>query len=189
MNTDKEMKLLKYRMICCLAAALLGIGGLVCFSGSQRPQGDDKALAPSLSANYPIDLSENISLPVLSINEAPLPPDGQDSAADDSYLQDAPSYTDTKDDEVPVMTASDRYTYEEGFFTSPLPTISKHGSTAFPTNRIVPFHTKTFAMYPSCMKILTAKPRPARSSVTRRSPRIWWKFFMNCTAATIRSTK
>lgn len=116
MNTDKEMKLLKYRMICCLAAALLGIGGLVCFSGSQRPQGDDKALVPSLSANYPIDLSENISLPVLSINEAPLPPDGQDSAADDSYLQDAPSYTDTKDDEVPVMTASDRYTYEEGFF-------------------------------------------------------------------------
>lgn len=116
MNTDKEIKLLKYRMICCLAAALLGIGGLVCFSGSQRPQGDNKALAPSLSANYPIDLSENISLPVLSINEAPLPPDGQDSAADDSYLQDAPSYTDTKDDEVPLMTASDRYTYEEGFF-------------------------------------------------------------------------
>lgn len=116
MNRKKEMKLFKYRMICCSAAALLGIGGLIYFSGSQRTQGDDTTLTPPLSANFPIDLSENISLPVLSINEAPLPTDEQDFAADNSYLQEAPSYTDTKDEEVTVMTASDRYTYEEGFF-------------------------------------------------------------------------
>ncbi len=116
MNKKKEMKLLKYRIICCSAAALLGIGGLICFTFPKGEKGTDDASTPSVSANPPFNLSENISPPILSINEAPLPLDNQETFTDNSYLQETPSYTDTKENEALVMTASDRYTYQEGFF-------------------------------------------------------------------------
>lgn len=116
MDKKREMKLLKYRIICYSAAALLGIGGLICFTSPQGEEEIDNAAAPSMFANFPLDLSENISLPILSVNEVPLSPDNQESLADDSYLEETPSYTDTKEDEALVMTASDRYTYQEGFF-------------------------------------------------------------------------
>lgn len=116
MDKKREMKLLKYRIICYSAAALLGIGGLICFTSPQEEEETDNAAAPSMFANFPLDLSENISLPILSVNEVPLPPDNQESLADDSYLEETPSYTDTKEDEELIMTASDRYTYQEGFF-------------------------------------------------------------------------
>ncbi len=116
MNKKKEMKLLKYRVICYFAATLLGIGGLICFTSPQREKGTDNASAPSISVNNLSDLSENISLSILSVNEVPLPPDDQETLADDSYLEETPSYTDTKENEALVMTASDRYTYQEGFF-------------------------------------------------------------------------
>lgn len=116
MNKKKETKLLKYRIICCSAAALLGIGGLIRFTSPQGEKETGNASAPSISANYPFGLSENISLPILSVNEVPLSLNDQGTFTDDSYLQETPSYTDTKDEEALVMTASDRYTYQEGFF-------------------------------------------------------------------------
>ena len=173
MNKKKEMKLLKYRIICCSAAALLGIGGLICFTFPKGEKGTDDASTPSVSANPPFNLSENISPPILSINEAPLPLDNQETFPDNSYLQETPSYTDTKENEALVMTASDRYTYQEGFFYQSLTDDIKNRINGLPINQIVPCPTKSFAMSLFCMKISTEKPGLAKLSATRQSPGIW----------------
>lgn len=105
MNHKNEMNILKFRVICSLVLVFLSIAGLVYFSGS-KPENQPFALL----------FQENIPQSILSINEAPLPYEQPESYADDSYLQEENSYTDTKENEASVMTASDRYTYQEGFF-------------------------------------------------------------------------
>lgn len=116
MNKNKETKFIKYRIIYCAAAAFLSIGGLLYFSDSQGERTDNNASAPSIAANLPFSFPGNISLPALSVNEIPLTFNRQETSDDNSYLPEEDSYTDTKDEEALVMTASDRYTYQEGFF-------------------------------------------------------------------------
>lgn len=116
MNKNKEMKFLKYRMLYYTAAALLSIGGLIYFNGSQEGNSNTNTSTPSVSANLPFHFSENIFGPALSVNEVPLTFHKQENPDDNSYLPEEDSYTDTKDEETLVMTASDRCTYQEGFF-------------------------------------------------------------------------
>lgn len=116
MDKNKETKFTKYRIIYYAAAVLLGIVGLLYFSDSQGERIDNNASASSISANLPLDFSENIFRPALSVNEIPLTFNQEETSDDNSYLPEEDSYTDTKDEEALVMTASDRYTYQEGFF-------------------------------------------------------------------------
>lgn len=116
MNKKKEMKFLKYRIIYCSAAALLSIGGLICFTNSQGSAGNSHTATSSIAANFPSDFSENIALSPHFTDEAPLAFNQQETLSGNSYLPEGASYTDTKDDEALVMTASDRCTYQDGFF-------------------------------------------------------------------------
>lgn len=116
MDKNKETKFTKYRIIYYAAAMLLGIVGLLYFSDSQGERIDNNASASSISANLPFAFSENIFRPALSVNEISLTFNREETSDDNSYLPEEDSYTDTKDEEALVMTASDRYTYQEGFF-------------------------------------------------------------------------
>lgn len=96
MNKKKERKRIKIQIICSLSAVALAAAGLFYFSADK---GDTTSPAPNTDLFFPLSAV----------------PDRQLFSEPDIVLQE-PAYTDTKGNEEIVMTASDRYTYEEGFF-------------------------------------------------------------------------
>lgn len=116
MNEKKEMKFLKYRLLCGLTAALLSIGGLIYFDNSRETAGKDNASTASILRNLSSAFSEKISPPSLPTDEIILSQNRPETLSENSYSGEEDSYTDTKDEEALVMTASDRYIYQEGFF-------------------------------------------------------------------------
>ena len=116
MNEKKEMKYIKYRILWGLAAALLSIGGLIYFGNSRETAGKDDAPLASILKDFPSAFWEIISPPSLPTDEIILSQNRSETLSENSYLEEEDSYNDTKDGKAPVMTASDRYTYQEGFF-------------------------------------------------------------------------
>lgn len=116
MNEKKEMKNLKHRILWGLTAALLSIGGLIYFGNPRETAGKDDAPMASILKDFPSSFWKAISPPSLSTDEIILSQNRPETLSENSYLGEEDSYTDTKDEKAPVMTASDRYTYQEGFF-------------------------------------------------------------------------
>lgn len=66
------------------------------------------------SSALPVSVNDLNIVNTLSDSSIPLSP--QSISNNDTYLQEEQSYNDTKENEELIMTASDRYTYKEGFF-------------------------------------------------------------------------
>lgn len=111
-NNPETKDLFKYRGLLGTFSAVLCIAGLLLFPASASGPDSEPA---SHSQPFREALTNFIS-----VKQLPVLPDINLISDDHSYLPEENSYTETKDHEALVMTASDRYTYQEGFFYQPI---------------------------------------------------------------------